>query len=60
MEQKPVKVDFIGNEGKNYLIKFPNLKIPVSVNKNLYLKMLNSNMYEFVNLPKQNTRVNSA
>jgi len=60
MEQTPIKVDFIGKEGKNYLIKFPNLKIPVSVNKNLYLKMLNSNMYEFMNLPKQNTKVNSA
>lgn len=60
MEQIPVKVNFIGKEGNMFLIKFPDLKIPVSVNKNLYIKMLNSDMYEFMNLPKQEPRVNSA
>ncbi|MEW4924079.1 hypothetical protein [Algibacter sp. 2305UL17-15] len=60
MEEKPVKIEFIKKKGDNYLIKFPYLKIPVSVNDDLYVKMLNSSMYEFVNLPKQNSRVNSA
>ena len=60
MKQSAVKVNLIGKEGKNYLIKFPDLKIPVSVNKNLYLKMLHSNLYEFMNSPKEHTRVNSA
>ncbi|SEQ97478.1 hypothetical protein SAMN05421824_2722 [Hyunsoonleella jejuensis] len=60
MEHPSVKVNFIGKEGNKYLIKFPDLKIPVSVNKNLYVKMLNSDMYEFMNLPKQYSRVNSA
>lgn len=60
MEQTPVKVNFMGKEGSKYLIKFPDLKIPVTVNKNLYQKMLNSTMYEFMNLPKKHSKVNSA
>lgn len=60
MEETPIKINFISKEGDKYLIKFPDLKIPVSVNKDLYLKMLNSNMYEFMNLPKQYSGVNSA
>ncbi|TBN04359.1 hypothetical protein EYD45_07000 [Hyunsoonleella flava] len=60
MEATSVKVNFNGKEGNKYFIKFPDLKIPVSVNKNLYQKMLNSDMYEFMNLPSRRSRVNSA
>lgn len=60
MEQTPVKVNFIGKEGSKYLIKFPDLKIPVSVNKNLYQKMRNSAMYEFMNQTELKQEANSA
>lgn len=60
MEETLVKVKFIGKKGNKYLINFPDLKIPVSVNKSLFKKMLHSNTYEFMNLPKQHSRVNSA
>ncbi|MFB9055304.1 hypothetical protein ACFFU9_00970 [Mariniflexile ostreae] len=49
MEKQPVKVQLIKKEGTRYYIKFPNLKIPVSVNKQLYLKMKHSNAYQFHN-----------
>lgn len=49
MKKKPVKVRLIGKNGKSYQIRFPNLKIPVTVNENLYFKMLHSKEYEFSN-----------
>ena len=50
MKNKPVKVSLIGKGDDNlYKIKFPNLRIPVNVNEELYRKMLHSSEYEFVN-----------
>ena len=49
MNKKPVKVRLVGKKGKTYQIKFPYLKTLVSVNANLYLKMLHSSEYEFSN-----------
>lgn len=60
MEEQPTKVSLVGTEGNHFLIKFPNLKIPVSVNKNLYEKMLNSPMYQFTDLLENEARANSA
>lgn len=47
MKNSPIKVKLIEKKGNSYLIQFPNLKIPVTVNDNLYQKMLHSTMYEF-------------
>lgn len=48
MEKEPVKVSLVGKGENNfYKIKFPNLKIPVNVNEELYRKMLHSHLYEF-------------
>lgn len=60
MERKPVKVQLIKKEGTKYYIKFPNLKIPVLVNKNLYNKMLHSNDYQFYNDTSAVSKINSA
>ncbi|MBC3759725.1 hypothetical protein H7U19_15030 [Hyunsoonleella sp. SJ7] len=60
MEEQPTKVSLVGKKGNYFLIKFPNLKIPVSVNKNLYEKMRNSPLYEFMDVPEVTARVNSA
>ncbi|WP_248722058.1 hypothetical protein [Seonamhaeicola sp. ML3] len=49
MKRKPVKVKLIGRKGKAYQIKFPNLKIPVTVDEYLYNKMLHSAEYQFCN-----------
>ncbi len=50
MKKEPVKVSLIERGNDNlYKIKFPNLKIPVEVNEELYQKMLHSNQYRFVN-----------
>ncbi|WP_298551704.1 hypothetical protein [uncultured Algibacter sp.] len=49
MEKKPAKVKLIGKEKQYYLIKFPNLKVPVKVNQNLYTKMKQSQDYVFSN-----------
>ena len=50
MKKEPVKVSLIRKETNgNYKIKFPNLKIPVHVNEELYEKMLHSNQYAFEN-----------
>jgi hypothetical protein len=48
MKKEPVKVSLIGkvNDGF-YQIKFPNLEIPVTVNEELYRKMLHSDQFEF-------------
>lgn len=60
MEEQPTKVSLVGTEGNYFLIKFPNLKIPVSVNKNLYEKMRNSPLYQFTDLSENEARANSA
>lgn len=50
MKNKPVKVSLLGKGDDNvYKIQFPNLRIPVNVNEELYNKMLHSSQYEFVN-----------
>ena len=54
MKKKPVKVRLIEKNGDSYQIQFPNLKIPVTVDENLYNKMLHSTEYEF---SKPNARV---
>lgn len=62
MKDEPVKVKFIKKEDEKYLIKFPHLKIPVSVNYNLYQKMRNSNLYKFADNKRKTdkTHANSA
>lgn len=60
MERKPIKVQLIKKEGTQYQIKFPNLQIPVLVNKNLYKKMLHGGEYQFCNDTSEVTKVNSA
>lgn len=50
MKKRPVKVRLIGKKGNFYQIQFPNLKIPVTVDENLYNKMIQSTAYEFDNL----------
>jgi hypothetical protein len=60
MERKPVKVQLIKKEGTQYQIKFPNLKIPVTVNHNLYCKMLHSKDYQFSTDTSSVCKVNSA
>lgn len=48
MKIKPIKVRIVGRMGDIYQIQFPNLKIPVTVNENLYNKMLHSSEYQFI------------
>ncbi|WP_299129856.1 hypothetical protein [uncultured Winogradskyella sp.] len=47
MKKAPIKVRLVNQEGNIYQIKFPNLKVPVTVNKDLYYKMLRSEDYQF-------------
>ncbi len=47
MKKKSTQVSIIGRNDNNYLLKFPHLHVKVSVNEELYKKMLNSNLYEF-------------
>lgn len=61
MKKKPVKVSLIGKGNDNYYqIKFPNLKIPVNVNEELYQKMLHSNQYDFASGPEELVKQHSA
>ena len=60
MERKPIKVQLVGTENQYYFIKFPDLKIPVKVNQNLYNKMRHSNDYEFYNYKKEKLKSYSA
>ncbi len=60
MKKKPIEVILVKKEGGNYKIKFPNLQIPVEVNKELYLKMLHSNEYDFKHHHPLKSRQNSA
>lgn len=48
MRKKPVKVKLIGKKGNSFEIQFPNLKIPVKVDENIYNKMLHSSEYDFI------------
>lgn len=52
MRKEPVKVSLIGKENGTYSIGFPNVRVPVKVNEELYLKMLHSSQYEFVHRHK--------
>ncbi len=47
MRKEPVKVKLIGKKGNSFEIQFPNLKIPVKVDENIYNKMLHSSEYDF-------------
>ncbi len=49
MGEKPLKIKLIGKKGKSYQIKFPYLRVPVTVNENLFNKMLISTDYEIYN-----------
>lgn len=60
MKKKPVEVQLIGKEKQYFLIKFPDLKIPVKVNHNLYTKMKHSQEYVFSNLNKKGFNSHSA
>ncbi|WP_378177992.1 hypothetical protein [Aquimarina sp. SS2-1] len=52
MEKQPIKVQLVGKNKDRYQIKFPNLEIPVEVNKHLYNKMLYSDQYQFRNVTR--------
>ena len=60
MERAPIKVQCIGRENGYYLIKFPNLKVPVKVNYNLYSKMKHSSNYVFLKTQQNRFKANSA
>ncbi|OQD42800.1 hypothetical protein BUL40_09800 [Croceivirga radicis] len=60
MSKSPISVKLIEKRGDEYDIKFPNLKIPVTVNHTLYQKMLHSNAYEFYDQPVKVSTSNSA
>lgn len=47
MKSEPIKVSLIEKGKEWHKIIFPNLQIPVKVNKALYLKMLNSDEFVF-------------
>ena len=48
METMPIKVKVISQEGNSFHIQFPYLEIPVTVNEQLYKKMLQSSDYKFI------------
>ncbi|WP_136481440.1 hypothetical protein [Cognatitamlana onchidii] len=60
MKNSPVNVKLVGKEKQHYLIKFPNLKVPVKVNQNLYLKMKHSKTYVFSKLENESLNNQSA
>ncbi len=47
MKKEPIKVKIVSQNEGVYQIQFPNLKIPVKVNENLFCKMLHSPDYQF-------------
>ena len=47
MKKKSTQVSVLGKNDNKYMLKFPHLHVKVSVNEELYKKMLNSNLYEF-------------
>jgi len=60
MEKGPINVQLIGKENGYYLIKFPNLKVPVKVNHNLLTKMKHSSDYMFLETKNMAIKTNSA
>lgn len=48
MKTKPIKVKVLSQEGNSYHIQFPYLEVPVTVNEQLYKKMLKSADYKFI------------
>lgn len=47
MRNKSTQVSIVGKKDNKYILKFPHLNVKVSVNEELYTKMLSSNLYEF-------------
>lgn len=47
MNKKATKVSVLGKKDDKYVLKFPNLHVKVSINEELYTKMLHSSLYEF-------------
>ena len=47
MKNKTTPVSMVGKKDNKYMLKFPHLNVKVSVNEELYTKMLQSNLYEF-------------
>ncbi|SHJ81329.1 hypothetical protein SAMN04487911_14016 [Arenibacter nanhaiticus] len=47
MNKKQIMVKLLGKEKGYYKIAFPNLKIPVEVDENLYRKMRHSREFQF-------------
>ena len=39
MENKPIHVQLVGKEQDYFLVKFPNLQVPVKVNQSLFTKI---------------------
>ena len=60
MENKPIHVQLVGREKESFLIKFPNLKVPVKVNQNLFTKMKHSQTYVFSNARHKYRNTHSA
>lgn len=60
MEKKPVKVQLVTTKGESYQIKLPHLEIPVTVDKQIYNRMLHDPHYQFINDTQTNTIVNQA
>jgi hypothetical protein len=58
MKKKATKVSFLGKKDDKYMLKFPNLHVKVSVNEELYAKMLQSSLYDLK--PVTNEKLNSA
>lgn len=48
MNKQPIRVKLVGRQKDYYKIAFPNLKVPVEVDENLYRKMLHSTEYQFL------------
>ena len=48
MKKEPIQVRILNREGDSYQIQFPYLEIPVTVNEQLYNKMLRSTDYKFM------------
>lgn len=59
--ETPIQLKLIGIENGMYKLKYPNLKIPIEVNKELYERFCQSREYRITDLRKTGTkhRVNS-
>ena len=49
MEKQPLRVQLVKKRGKSYQIKLPHLQIPVTVDRDIYLRMRNDPNYLFGN-----------